>query len=308
MMRFWKYHGAGNDFVLLDGREDQLRLSPELAVRLCQRRLGVGADGVLLLEPSSHPRCDVSMRIVNADGSLAQMCGNGLRCVAKHLLDPVPGRAEVTVETGAGPLSCTVHRDAGGMVETVRVDMGRPILERAAIPLAGEGPGVREEIRPPGGDLLRFTGVSMGNPHAVVFFDGAEGGDLSVVGLARHLGPGLVGHERFPEGANVAFVRPEGGRLVAAVFERGAGLTAACGTGACAIGVAAGLEERVPFGTPVEVLLPGGALTVEVEPELGNVAMTGPARLVFSGELDPDSLSDPDACRGLTVALGQQWP
>lgn len=304
---FWKYHGAGNDFVVLDVRELPIDDPVSLAIRVCQRRLGAGADGILLIGSATAAGCDVSMRIVNADGSHAEMCGNGLRCVVKHVLDSDPTADALTVETGAGPLSCTAHRGDDGKVETVRVAMGKPILDRAAIPVAGAGAGdgrpVREEIVHPGGETFRFTAVSMGNPHAVIFCDKGELGDEAPVDLARRFGPGLESHPMFPRKANVAFVRAAATHLAAAVYERGAGLTAACGTGACAIGVAAGLEDRVPWGTPLDVALPGGTLTICVEPSLENVHMTGPARLVYAGELHPDALASIDACRTLTAAL-----
>ncbi|MFH2007187.1 MAG: diaminopimelate epimerase [bacterium] len=298
MRTFWKYHGAGNDFVVLDVRTDSIDDPASLAIRVCHRRLGVGADGILLLGPTDQDGCDVSMRIYNSDGSRAEMCGNGLRCIVKHVLDAEPGRDTLTVGTGAGPLACQAHRDADGAVNTVRVAMGKPILERAAIPVAGDGRPVRETIDHPDGASFEFTGVSMGNPHAVIFL--GEGDPLV---HARRFGPGLEGHRRFPNNANISFVRADGTSLRAAVYERGAGLTAACGTGACAIGVAAGLEDRVPFGTPMTVSLPGGDLTICVDPDLQNVWMTGPARRVFESQLDESQLATVEACQSLTKAI-----
>ncbi len=307
MIPFSKVHGAGNDFVVVDVRQSPIEDPVSLAIRVCQRRLGVGADGLLLIDDASAAAaaagCDVSMRIVNADGSHAEMCGNGLRCVVKQVLDADPTRDALTVETGAGPLACTAHRGADGQVDSVRVAMGRPILDRAAIPVAGEGSAVREEIAHPDGESFRFTAVSMGNPHAVIFLDDKDHASASPVDLARRYGPGLESHERFPSNANIAFVRAQTAHLEAAVYERGAGLTAACGTGACAVGVAAGLEHRVPFGAPLQVALPGGTLTIEVDPQLEMVHMTGPARRVYQGELDPDALASELACRVLNAAL-----
>jgi diaminopimelate epimerase len=308
LIPFWKYHGAGNDFVVVDVRQTPIDDPVGLAIRVCQRRLGVGGDGLLLIGPPSAAGAQVSMRIVNADGSHAEMCGNGLRCVVKHALDPDPTASELTVETGAGLMACTAQRGEDGRVDTVRVDMGKPILDRAAIPVAGEGTPnpVREEILHPDGTTFRFTAVSMGNPHAVIFLDDPddnEHADASPADLAKRYGPGLEPHERFPKKANIAFVRATGTHLTAAVYERGAGLTAACGTGACAIGVAAGLEDRVPFGTPLQVVLPGGTLTIEVDPHLERVYMTGPARLVYQSELYPDALASVEACRSLTALL-----
>ncbi len=307
MIPFEKVHGAGNDFVVVDLRDSTLADPVGFAIRVCQRRLGVGADGLLLIDhaDAAAAGCDVSMRIVNADGSHAEMCGNGLRCVVKHVLDPDPSRDALTVQTGAGPLACTAHRGDDGKVDTVRVAMGKPIRDRAAIPVAGEGTlsPVREEITHPDGAVFRFTALSMGNPHAVIFLDEEEYADAAPVDLAKRYGPGLESHERFPKKANIAFVRATGTHLIAAVFERGAGLTAACGTGACAIGVAACLEDRVGLGIPLEVALPGGTLTIEVDPHLEMVHMTGPARLVYQAELDPDALASVEACRALTEAI-----
>ncbi len=303
-----KYHGAGNDFILLDRRETPLPgPAKDLAIQLCHRRYGVGGDGVLLVGASETAGCDAAMEIVNSDGSGAEMCGNGLRCVVKHLLDPTPERDEITVETGAGPLACRAERDAAGRVVRVRVDLGRPILARAEIPLSGEGPGVREPLDTADGQTVRFTGVSMGNPHAIVFVepeqgDEAEGPDP--VTLARRLGPGLEIHPRFPSKANISFVRPEGERLRAAVWERGAGLTAACGTGACAIGVAAVLEGRAAPDTAIPVALPGGELEIRVSPGAERVLMTGPAVRVFSATVDPAALTDVSACERLTDLMG----
>jgi len=305
MIPFEKVHGAGNDFVVVDVRQTPIDDPVSLAIRVCQRRLGVGADGLLLIDhaDAAAAGCDVSMRIVNADGSHAEMCGNGLRCVIKHVLDADPSQDALTVQTGAGPLACTAHRGDDGKVDTVRVAMGKPIRDRAAISVAGEGTSIREEITHPDGAIFRFTALSMGNPHAVIFLDEEEYADVAPVDLAKRYGPGLESHERFPKKANIAFVRATGTHLTAAVYERGAGLTAACGTGACAIGVAACLEDRVPFGTPLQVVLPGGTLTIEVDPHLEMVHMTGPARLVYQAELDPDALASVDACRVLTEAI-----
>jgi diaminopimelate epimerase len=301
MLPFSKYHGAGNDFVLLDYLEAELPADlADLAVRLCHRRLGLGADGILLLLPAREPASDVTMRIINSDGSEAEMCGNGLRCLVKHALEADPQRGDtLVVDTGAGALECQGFRNTDGLVERVRETMGRPILERSEIPLAGEGAAVREPLAHPDGRTFHFTGVSMGNPHAVIFLDSGD-----PVELALTYGPALERHERFPSRANIEFVRPRGLLLESAVWERGAGLTAACGTGACAIGVAAGLEERVAFGTEVTVSLPGGELAVEVAPDLSQVWLAGPAALVARGQVDPDHLAPAAQCRALTAALG----
>lgn len=300
MIDFLKYHGAGNDFVVLDRRRQTLpEPLAQLAVQLCHRRYGVGADGILVVSDIDAADATVAMHIFNPDGSLAEMCGNGLRCVVKYLLDEAPEQRTVTVATGAGPLQCSAERDGQGRVRRVRVDMGRPILDRAAIPIAGEGRAVREGISHPEGGRFLFTGVSLGNPHAVIFADSGE-----PVSLARRFGPSLEAHSRFPRRANISFVRQHEGHLEAAVWERGAGLTAACGTGACAIGVAAVLEERVRPGEPITVSLPGGDLEIDVAEGLDRVYMTGPAALVFSGRLDPASLASFEQCKRLSLVMG----
>jgi diaminopimelate epimerase len=184
-------------------------------------------------------------------------------------------------------------------VATVRIAMGRPILDRAAIPLSGQGPGVREPVDHPSGRILAFTGVSMGNPHAVIFV-----ADEDPLVLARTLGPGLEKHARFPRKVNVELVRPEpNGTFTVGVWERGAGLTAACGTGACAIGVAACLEGRAQPGRPLTLNLPGGPLGIEVAPDLAQVYLEGPATLVFAGTVDPAALPPAEACLRLQSAL-----
>ncbi|MDX9999933.1 MAG: diaminopimelate epimerase [Polyangia bacterium] len=300
MIDFLKYHGAGNDFVILDQRRQTLS-EPlgELSVQLCHRRFGVGADGILVVRDTDVQGAQAAMHIYNSDGSVAEMCGNGLRCVVKYLLDEAPDQENITVATGAGPLQCVVQRDVHGRVQRVRVDMGKPILDRAAIPISGEGRAVREGITHPEGGRFLFTGVSLGNPHAVIFADSGE-----PVSLARRFGPSLEAHPRFPKRANISFVRQHETHLEAAVWERGAGLTAACGTGACAIGVAAVLEERVRSGEAVTVSLPGGELEIEVAQGMERVFMTGPASLVFSGRLDPASLMSIERCQRLSEVMG----
>jgi len=318
---FLKVHGAGNDFVLLDARTE---LVPDdladLAVRLCHRRLGVGADGILVVREARSPGAAASMHIQNSDGSYAEMCGNGLRCVARYLLEARAGATEVVVDTGAGALRCRGERDGAGRVGRVRVEMGRPILAPADVPIAPAEPTtpaagaaradvaedldkadalVRAPIVHPYGVRFAFTAVSMGNPHAVIFADQGE-----PAALARRYGPALEVHARFPRKANISFVRPQGPlQLRAAVWERGAGLTAACGTGAAAIGVAAVLEGREAPGEPIDVSLPGGTITVEVAPDLSRVDITGPAQVVYAGTVDLTTLPTAEACRQLTALL-----
>jgi diaminopimelate epimerase len=285
---FAKVQGLGNDFLVVDlrpGRPATLAggpspEDPEVVRQLCDRRFGVGGDGVLAILPSSV--ADARMRVLNADGSEAEMCGNGIRCVAKVLYetDPALRRPNLKIETGAGVLACALDvKD--GVVETVAVDMGRPQLARELIPLAPGGPerALRETIASRDRSF-RFTGVSMGNPHAVIFVDDP---DTDLRTLALGYGPALETADRFPRRTNVEFARVRGNEIDLWVWERGSGLTLACGTGACATVVAAGLEERLAPGAETLVHLPGGTLGITVAKDYSGVVMRGPARTVFHG-------------------------
>ncbi len=254
--RFWKYHGLGNDFVVMEASEP---MRPERAIRLCDRRRGIGADGVLTVLPARQGGV-AYMHIYNPDGSVAAMCGNGIRCVARHLAETRGLDGEVVVETDSGPRSCIVRRGPAG-VEAVTVDMGKARIE-----------GRQEFVV--GAERVPSLRVSMGNPHAVVL-DGPE------PARAPTLGP--VIEAMVPGGVNVGFGRAAGRKVDLVVWERGAGLTEACGTGACAAAVAAVQEGRLTGEGPVTVNLPGGALQIEVAPDL-SVRMTGPAEKVFMGE------------------------
>ncbi len=255
-LRFWKYHGLGNDFVVVEGTE---LMSPARAAALCDRRRGIGADGVLTILPAPDGGA-AFMHIYNSDGSVAAMCGNGVRCVARHLAETRGLSGEVVVETDAGPRRCTVHRGAGG-VESVTVEMGRARIE-----------GFQEFVVGP--ERIRALRVSMGNPHAVVL----DGPDASRAGT---VGPAI--EAQVPGGVNVGFGHAAGSAVDLVVWERGAGLTEACGTGACAAAVAA-LHEGLLVGPgPVTVRLPGGTLEISVGPDLA-VRMKGPAEKVFEGE------------------------
>jgi diaminopimelate epimerase len=284
---FLKVHGLGNDFVLLDGLSRELPLDrllePAVATWICDRHLGVGADGVLLLLPPRSPEAQLTMRILNADGSEAEMCGNGIRCAAKAAREHLPGFSgleRIRFDTGAGLLECDLRLASDGSVEAVRVDMGRPRLERAEIPMRGEGRFVESTISALGREL-RSTAVSMGNPHLVTFVD------EDPRALAETLGPTLEHHPEFPRRTNVEFARLEPEGLELWVWERGCGITRACGTGACATAVAAVVTGRHREGAPLAVRLPGGTLRIEVTPGLERVLMEGPAVEVFRGELWP---------------------
>ena len=276
---FFKYHGLGNDFVVVDRRRVRVDLSAAQAQRICDRHFGVGADGVLSILPADD--ADFRMHVYNADGSEAEMCGNGIRCVARHAIDAGLVRGDaVRIATGAGVLTCDVRRGADGAVESITVDMGRPELERARIPVAGVGRMLREAV-PAGDRTFEITAVSMGNPHAVIFGDG-----IADVELATRYGP-LVERNAalFPRRTNVEFAQPRDGGFDVVVWERGCGITLACGTGACATAVAAVLNGLAKEGEEIAVRLPGGQLAITVAPGLERVSMRGPAELVFAGEL-----------------------
>jgi diaminopimelate epimerase len=259
-LRFAKYHGLGNDFVLVDGP----LMDAARARRVCDRRRGIGADGVVTILPPRTPGAAAAMHIYNSDGSVAEMCGNAVRCLARHLAERRGVDGEIRIDTDAGTKICTLHRGQGGGVASVSVDMGPARVQ-------GE-----EDFRV-AGETLHATRVSMGNPHAVLFDDPSR---------ERAAAVGPVLERAVAGGVNVGFARPDAGGIDLVVWERGAGLTDACGTGACAATVAAIRRGSVRAGTPVEVRLPGGALEITVAPDLSRVLMRGPAERVFEGEAD----------------------
>jgi diaminopimelate epimerase len=292
---FTKVQGLGNDFVVVDLRPGRPAEGttpspeqPELVRAICDRHFGVGADGVLAILAS--PNGDARMRVLNADGSEAEMCGNGIRCVAKVLYesDATLRKNTLTIDTGAGLLECAISASAGAVV-SVAVQMGRPRFTRDEIPLApgGAGRAVRTPIET-GGQSFQFTGVSMGNPHAVIFVDDPS---LDLRTLAERHGPDLETAPVFPRRANIEFARVRNGEIDLVVWERGCGITLACGTGACATVAAAALEERLVPGREVTVHLPGGALFITVASDFSGVRMRGPATTVFTSELDLDRLA-----------------
>ena len=261
-LSFAKYEGLGNDFLVIDTTDEALVDAARVA-QLCDRHFGVGGDGVLLVTPPTSLGACATMVVLNADGSRPEMCGNGLRCVALHLasLDPTRGSSFI-VDTDAGQRLVAVERTGKGA--SVSVGMGRGVPE-------GD---VSYAYR---GKELKFARVSMGNPHAIVFDCGLDERALD------ELGPALSA--TFPAGSNIELVTTRGERtLDLLVWERGVGRTLACGTGACAVVVAAARQGRVPFDTEIEVRLPGGPLHISVARETLDVTMRGPARRVFSGE------------------------
>lgn len=269
---FYKYEGLGNDFLVVEKEAlggDPLT-TPE-AIALCDRHRGVGGDGVLTLDVD-----DPSMHVINSDGSVPEMCGNGLRCAALHLARRAGQSAlDVTIDTLAGPHPCVVVNRAGA--ESVAVRMAPPSLSPADLPLSSELPWLDHPLSV-AGRTLRLTGVSMGNPHAVIFEE---------VGDDRFdLGPAIQSDPHFPEGVNVGFVSEQAGSAMRLdVFERGAGWTQACGTGACAAAVAAVETGRAQREEQLRIRLPGGTLMITVGAPGDTVLMHGPARFVFQGQV-----------------------
>ena len=278
-MRFTKAHGLGNDFVIVNTLEESG--VPEnreelgaLAARICHRQFGVGADGLILIKKSDQ--ADIYMQIINSDGSEPEMCGNGIRCVARYVYETglVP-RQKVRVETLAGIMVPEIIMD-GDESFLVRVDMGKPRLERAEIPMQGLPGKVLNEPLEIDGNVFMITAVSMGNPHCVIFVDDARAVPL------LELGPKLETHPAFPRKVNVEFVQIVNDKeVIMRVWERGAGLTMACGTGTCAAVVASHLNGHT--GRKVKVHLAAGHLNIEWA-DNNNVYMTGPARKVFTGD------------------------
>jgi diaminopimelate epimerase len=270
---FAKYEGLGNDFILIEKASlGGVPLSTEQAVALCDRHRGIGGDGVLVVDVDA-PRMDV----INADGSVPEMCGNGLRCVALHIARRVgQPTLELEVDTASGPHACRVLDRPGA--ESVAVHMAVPSLMPCDIPLSSDSPWLDHVLAVDGGSV-RLSGVSMGNPHAVTFDD---------VGDARlELGPAIQRDPHFPEGVNVGFVSElDGASMRLDVLERGAGWTQACGTGACAAAVAAVETGRAKRGERLSIRLPGGTLLITVGEAGAPVLMEGPARAVFSGALE----------------------
>jgi len=287
-MRFTKMHGIGNDYVYIDGFRETVADPAALSRVISNRHTGVGSDGLILLLPSNI--ADVRMRMFNADGSEAEMCGNGIRCVAKFAYDRGISRHNpMTVETARGVLSLELFV-MSDRVQRVTVNMGEPILESARIPTTIQSPRVVDQPLPDFGDLKaapgwrgeteldpRMTCVSMGNPHVVMFCR-----QIGRVPLDR-IGPLIENSPLFPRRINVHFVRIDSPtELTMRTWERGSGITLACGTGACAVAVAASLTNRAQRRTLIH--LPGGDLSLDWRETDNNVYMTGPATEVFSGE------------------------
>ena len=273
-IRFTKMHGIGNDYIYINCMESTVDDPASLSVKLSDRHTGIGGDGIILILPSTI--ADFKMRIFNADGSEATMCGNGSRCVAKYVSDHgLTDRKVITLETLSGIKTLSLHTGADGLVDEVTVDMGEPAFDAGAIPvICGSATMVDAPVDTSCGDV-RLTAVSMGNPHGVVFVDSLDKVDFFT------LGPELERHPMWPDRANIEFVEViSRERLKMRVWERGSGETMACGTGACATAVAAALTGR--SGREVTVSLRGGDLRIKWGDD-GHVYMTGPAAEVFNG-------------------------
>jgi diaminopimelate epimerase len=275
-MRFTKMHGLGNDYVYVNGFDEAVDNPAELAKAVADRHFGIGGDGLVLILPSDQ--ADVRMRMFNADGSEAQMCGNAIRCVAKYAHDHgLCDKDPLAVETKAGIKTIVLDFGPDGKVAGATVDMGEPILKAADIPVALEGEQVVDAPLEVDGKSLAMTCVSMGNPHAVIFVD-----DVAAVALEQ-LGPRIENHRLFPERINAHFVQVHTATEVTMVtWERGSGVTLACGTGASAVCVAGVLAGR--SGRDIIAHLPGGDLRLEWRQSDNHVYMTGPATEVFTGE------------------------
>ena len=276
-MKFTKMHGLGNDYVYVNCFQEKIENPSKVAKYVSDRHFGIGSDGLIMINPSEV--ADFEMEMYNADGSRGKMCGNGIRCVAKYVYDyGLTDKTSISVETlgGIKYLDLTVK---DGKVIMVKVDMGTPILKPELIPIVADGDMVVNEPIIVDRTEYRMTGVSMGNPHAVIYMDNIK--DLNL----DQLGPKFENHERFPKRINTEFVKfIDRHTLEMRVWERGSGETMACGTGACAVAVASilnGLTEE-----KVTVKLLGGDLQIEWDREEDKVYMTGPATTVFDGEID----------------------
>lgn len=274
-MYFTKMHGLGNDYIYVNNIAEHIREPQKLAVRLSDRHFGVGADGLILIQSSQ--KADYKMTVYNADGSRAEMCGNGIRCVAKYIYDQgMTKKKELSVETQAGIRRLWIETDETDRVLRVKVDMGYPILQADKIPVISEHTRVIQEPITIRHMEYRMTGVSMGNPHAVVWVP-----DIRRVDLAQ-IGPEFEYHGRFPKRVNVEFAQvTDREHVTVRVWERGAGETLACGTGACATVVAGVLNDLTE--RRVTIKLKGGELSVLWDESDGKVYMTGPAVTVYDG-------------------------
>lgn len=275
-MKFTKMQGIGNDYVYVNCLQETIENPSELAKKISDRHYGVGSDGLIMINPSD--KADFEMEMYNADGSRGEMCGNGIRCVAKYVYDyGLTDKTSISVETLAG-IKCLDLTVEDGKVVLVKVDMGKPMLRPEEVPVVSEKEEVIDEPITVDGQEYRMTCVSMGNPHAVVFIDqDVKEFPLETVGVK------FENHERFPKRVNTEFVNVlDRHTAQMRVWERGSGETLACGTGACAVAVACALNGLTEDEVTVKLL--GGDLQIKWDREKNTVYMTGPAEVVFDGE------------------------
>ena len=273
ILKFSKMHGAGNDFIMLDGVRQRIQLTPEQLRLLADRHFGVGCDQILLVEAAQHPGADFCYRIFNADGGEVEQCGNGARCFVRFVHDQgLTQKREIVVETMAGRINLLMEEDG-----RVRVDMGAPVFEAALIPFKTDSDAVTQPLQLDG-ETVQITALSMGNPHAVQVVEDVEHAPVAVQGaLIEH-------HPRFPKRVNAGYMQVvDRGHIKLRVYERGAGETLSCGTGACAA-VVAGIRRGL-LDERVRVLTKGGVLDIAWAGEHAPVLMTGPAVSVFEGEI-----------------------
>ena len=276
-MKFTKMQGVGNDYVYVNCFKETIENPPEMAKKVSNRNFGIGSDGLIMINPSDV--ADFEMEMYNADGSRSEMCGNGIRCVGKYVYDyGLTEKEHISVETLAGIkyLDLTVE---DGKVKLVKVDMGSPELVPENIPIVADGNRVIDEPINVNGTEYRMTGVSMGNPHAVVYVEDVKGLDIETIG------PAFENHERFPNRVNTEFVKVlDRNTVEMRVWERGSGETMACGTVACAVAVACILNGFTEDKVTVKLL--GGDLQIEWDKEADKIYMTGPAEVSFDGEIN----------------------
>mgnify|MGYP000947471078 FL=1 len=274
-MDFVKMHGLGNDFVFIEDKTGQDKDYTALARAMCNRHTGIGADGLIVIVDSRV--ADVRMRIINSDGSEAEMCGNGIRCFAKYVYDSgIIEKKQFTVETPAGIMEPEITVGADNKAKLITINMGRPSFNRSEIPMEGADGRVLNEDLCVDGENWKITSLLMGVPHTVTYVD-----DVDTVDIEK-IGPLFEKHEVFPKHTNINFAQQMDDRTVKVrTWERGAGATLACGTGSCSVAVASFLNGRT--GREVDIQLPLGTLHIEYREEDGNVYMTGPAAVSFTG-------------------------
>lgn len=274
-MKFTKMHGIGNDYVYVNGFTEQIENPSEMSIKISDRHFGIGSDGLILINPSKF--ADFEMEMYNADGSRSEMCGNGIRCVAKYVYDyGLTDKTHISVETLGGIKYLDLQVEDGKVVQ-IKVDMGKPILQANQIPILSSRETVLNEPIMVDGKEYQITGVSMGNPHAIVYMDDIKHLDI------EKIGPKFEYHKCFPNRVNTEFVEVLDRHTASMrVWERGSGETLACGTGACAVAVSCILNGYTDEEVTVHLL--GGDLLIHWDREKDTVYMTGPASVVFDGE------------------------